>query len=57
MNYIKYTRDGGQEERTTVTYAKRVRTGKTEKDHKSGAWAQRAKNQQARDAANKERKR
>lgn len=56
MNYIKYTRDGGQEDRSTATYD-RKRIGKTEKDHKSGAWAQRSKNQQARDAANKERKR
>lgn len=55
MKYIKYMRDGSTEEKTTT--ATRTRAGKTAKDHKSGAWAQRAKNQQARDAANKERKR
>lgn len=56
MQYIKYTRDGGQEERSTANYD-RKRNGKTAKDHKSGSWAQRAKNQQARDEANEERKR
>lgn len=34
FRYKKYMRDGSVEERTAVADPKRVRTGKTQRDHK-----------------------
>lgn len=34
FKYKRYMRDGTTEERTAVSDPKRVRTGKTQKDHK-----------------------